>query len=197
MKQCVLTLCSGLNCCADDPSYNKLYMTSSNFLKFLFSSTLLNIYCCCCSVAKSCPVLCDPMDCSTPGFPVLHYLPELAQTHVHWVSDVIQVSCPLSLLRFMSMNKSMSKHLLLCIRLWQKLQESRICHLKIRCIDVCIIFSCRHWKTRKSSPTFALNPSCLPRNGSMQRNLVVFKPFPKSITNQRRWTVVTGEESRC
>ena len=38
---------------------------------------------CCCSVAKSCPTLCDPMDCSTPGLPVLHYLPEFAQTHVH------------------------------------------------------------------------------------------------------------------
>ena len=38
---------------------------------------------CCCSLAQSCPTLCDPMDCSTPGFPVLHHLPELAQTHVH------------------------------------------------------------------------------------------------------------------
>ena len=38
---------------------------------------------CCCSVAQSCPTLCDPMDCSTPGFPVLHYLPEFAQTHIH------------------------------------------------------------------------------------------------------------------
>ena len=36
------------------------------------------------------------MDCSTPGFPVLHYLPEFTQTHVHWVSDVIQPSHPLS-----------------------------------------------------------------------------------------------------
>ena len=36
------------------------------------------------------------MDCSTPGFPVLHHLPELAQTHVHWVSDAIQPSHPLS-----------------------------------------------------------------------------------------------------
>ena len=40
--------------------------------------------------------LCDPKDCNTPGFPVLHYLPELAQTHVHWVSDAIQPSHPLS-----------------------------------------------------------------------------------------------------
>ena len=37
--------------------------------------------CSCCSVAKSCPTLCDPMNCSTPGFPVLHYLPEFAQIH--------------------------------------------------------------------------------------------------------------------
>ena len=40
--------------------------------------------------------VCVPMNCSTPGFPVLHHLPELAQTHVHRVSDVIQPSCPLS-----------------------------------------------------------------------------------------------------
>ena len=39
------------------------------------------------SVAPSCPILCDPMDCSMPGFPVLHQLPELAQIHVHWVSE--------------------------------------------------------------------------------------------------------------
>ena len=51
---------------------------------------------CCCSVAQSCLTLCDPMDCSTPGLPVLHCLPELAQTHVHRVSDVIQPSHPLS-----------------------------------------------------------------------------------------------------
>ena len=40
--------------------------------------------------------LCDPMDCSTSGFPVLYHLPELAQLHVHWVGDVTQPSCPLS-----------------------------------------------------------------------------------------------------
>ena len=48
-----------------------------------------------CSVAKSCPTLCNPMDCSTLGFPVLHCLLEFAQTHVHWVSDAIQPSHPL------------------------------------------------------------------------------------------------------
>ena len=58
---------------------------------------------CCCSVAKSCPTLYDPMSCSTTGFPVLHCLPEFAQTRIHWVSNannhpssVIPFSCPQS-----------------------------------------------------------------------------------------------------
>ena len=51
--------------------------------------------CCHCSVAKSYPSLCDSMDCSMPGFPVHHHLPEFAQTHVHWVSNAIQPSHPL------------------------------------------------------------------------------------------------------
>ena len=46
---------------------------------------------CCCSVAKSCLTLYDSMDRSIPSFPVLHYLPEFAQTHVHWVTDVLEV----------------------------------------------------------------------------------------------------------
>ena len=44
------------------------------------------------SVAQSRPTLCDPMDCSTPGLPVHHQLPEFTQTHVHWVDDAIQPS---------------------------------------------------------------------------------------------------------
>ena len=48
------------------------------------------------SVTQLSPTLYDPMDCSTPGFPVHHHLPELAQTHVHQVSDDIQPSHPLS-----------------------------------------------------------------------------------------------------
>ena len=50
---------------------------------------------CCYSVAHSCPILCDPMDYSTPGFPVHHHLPEFAQTLVRWVGDAIQLSRPL------------------------------------------------------------------------------------------------------
>ena len=49
----------------------------------------------CCSVPKLCPTL-RPMDCSMPGFPVLHYLLEFAQIQVHWVGDAIQPSHPLS-----------------------------------------------------------------------------------------------------
>ena len=48
------------------------------------------------SVTQSCLTLCDPMDCSSPGFPVHHQLPELVQTHVHLVSGAIQSSHPLS-----------------------------------------------------------------------------------------------------
>ena len=51
---------------------------------------------CSCSVAQSHPTLCDLMDCSMPGLSVLHHLPEVAQTHVHRVSDAIQPSHPLS-----------------------------------------------------------------------------------------------------
>ena len=48
------------------------------------------------SVAQSCLTLCDPMNCSTPGLPVHHQLPEFTQIHVHRVSDAIQPSHPLS-----------------------------------------------------------------------------------------------------
>ena len=47
------------------------------------------------SVTQSCPTLCDPMNCSTPGLPVHHQLPEFTQTHVHRVGDAIQPSHPL------------------------------------------------------------------------------------------------------
>ena len=44
---------------------------------------------CYCSVVKLCPTLCDPTDCGMPGSSVLHFLPEFAQIHVHWVGDAI------------------------------------------------------------------------------------------------------------
>ena len=48
------------------------------------------------SVTQSCPTLCDPMNCGTPGLPVHHQLPEFTQTHVHRVSNAIQPSHPRS-----------------------------------------------------------------------------------------------------
>ena len=62
------------------------------------NNVIVNLFFCCCSVAQLCPTLCDPMDCNTPGLPVLHYLPEFAQIHVYWVGVAIQPSHPLTCL---------------------------------------------------------------------------------------------------
>ena len=64
---------------------------SLNLNLLLWNAWYLNLHCTC-SVAKPCPTFCDPMDCSTPSSPVLHYLPEFVQIHVHWVRDAIQLS---------------------------------------------------------------------------------------------------------
>ena len=61
-------------------------------LSVLSSTSCFVSCCCCCSVAPSCLTLCDPMDCSTPGLPVPHQLPEFAQVQVHCISDAIQPS---------------------------------------------------------------------------------------------------------
>ena len=58
-------------------------------------------------IVNSCPTLCNPMDCSTASFPVLHHLPEFAQTYVHGIGDAIQPSHPLSP-RFFSCCQSFS-----------------------------------------------------------------------------------------
>ena len=50
---------------------------------------------CCCSVTKLYLTLCNPINCSMPGFPVLHYLLEFVTTHVHRIGDAIQTSHPL------------------------------------------------------------------------------------------------------
>ena len=55
-----------------------------------------SVSCYCCLDTKLCLTLCDPRNCSMLGFPILHYLPEFAKTHVHWVGDTIQPSHPLS-----------------------------------------------------------------------------------------------------
>ena len=70
------------------------------------------------SVTQLCPTLCEPMNCSTPCSSVFHQLPELAQTHVHWDSDVIEPSHPLSS-PFPSAFRVFSNESVLCIR-WSK-----------------------------------------------------------------------------
>ena len=78
--------------------FNHLF--NNSFLAFMCQAmpwwSLYSIKGGCCSVFKSCLTLCDCMDCSLPCFPVLHCLSDFAQTHVHWASDAIQPSHPLS-----------------------------------------------------------------------------------------------------
>ena len=75
--------------------FYSLWTWSPSFLsKFVVAQSLSHVQ------------LCDPMDCSNPGFPVLHHLPELSQTHVHWVGDAIQQSHPLSSLSLPAFNLS-------------------------------------------------------------------------------------------
>ena len=71
------------------------------------SSELLILICC----FSACLNLCDPMDCSTSGFAVLHYFPKFAQSHVHWVSDAIQPSHSLCLLYPLVLNLSQHQSL--------------------------------------------------------------------------------------
>ena len=76
-----------------------LQLTSREILPYIFQTRKLALRLAkwqLCSVAQSCPSLCNTMDCSTPGFPVFHHLPESAQTHVHWVDDAIQPPHPQS-----------------------------------------------------------------------------------------------------
>ena len=72
------------------PSLHLSLNHSSNVttLLFLCKKSLMNImnilvFENCCSVAQMCPTLCSPMNCGAPGLPVIHYLPEFTQTHVH------------------------------------------------------------------------------------------------------------------
>ena len=97
----------------------KVACTTGRISSLLFTAGF--IYCC--LVIQLCPTLCNPVDFSMLGFPVLHYLLEFAQTHVHWVSDAIQLisSCyPLLLLPSVFPSISVfSNESDLCIR-WPK-----------------------------------------------------------------------------
>ena len=77
----------------DSSPIPQLKSINSSALSILYSPS---VYIQFSSVAQSCLTLCDPMNCSTPGLPVHHQLPEFTQTHVHRVRDAIQLSHPLS-----------------------------------------------------------------------------------------------------
>ena len=68
---------------------------------------------------KLCPTLCDFINCSMPGFSVLHYLPEIAQTHIHWVSNAFQPSHPQSLPSSLALNHSQLQSLLQWVCSWR------------------------------------------------------------------------------
>ena len=93
------------------------FLLAIMFFHKLFSAA------CCCWVTQLFLTLCSSVDCSTPGFPVLHHLLEFAQSHVHWVSDVIQPSHPLLPLLLLpsifSSTRIFSNKSALCIR-WPK-----------------------------------------------------------------------------
>ena len=76
--------------------YTYIYIHMQMKVQEIHCMYLLMHHCYCCSVTKSCLTLCDPMNCSTRSFPVLHHLPECAQTHAHWVNDAVQPSHLLS-----------------------------------------------------------------------------------------------------
>ena len=96
------------------------FQGSSNFIFLRNIHTVLHS---CCSVFRLYPTLCNPMDWTTPDFPVLHSLLKFAQTFVHWVNDAIQPYYPLSSLLFMSSIipsiRVFSSELALCNR-WPK-----------------------------------------------------------------------------
>ena len=94
------------------------------------------------SVAQSCLTLCDPIDCSMPGLPVHHQLPELVWTHVYWISDAIQPSHPLSSRSSPSFNLSQhqglfqsvsSSHQVAKVLEFQLQQHMTAFHVSTRC----------------------------------------------------------------
>ena len=115
----------------------------------------------CCSAVQSCPTVCDPKDCSVPGFPVLHHLLELAQIHVHSVRDAIQPSHPLSspspafnlsqhqgLFQWVSSSHGVAKVLEIQLQ-----HQSFQWIFRIDFLDWLVWSPCSPWDSQESSPT--------------------------------------------
>ena len=99
---------------------------------------------CCYSVSKSCPTLWNPVDCSTPGFPVPHHLPEFSQVNIHWIDDAIQPSHPLLSLSPPALNLSQPQGLFQWIPLYppQNLSKDletvlrKLQQLSVKCYNI-------------------------------------------------------------
>ena len=94
---------------------NTLWCLALKFSSHLKLPRFIVSISCCCSVSKSFPTLRDPMDCRIPGSSVLHYLKDLAQIHIYWVSDAIQPSHPLLPLSTPALNLSQHQGLVQCV----------------------------------------------------------------------------------
>ena len=100
-QTCLKVMVSPLSCVFFKRNYNP-NCTKINLIPYVTPASQFS------SVAQLCPTLCNPMDCSTPGFPIHHQLLEFTQIHVHWASDAIQPSHPLSSRSPLAFN--LSKH---------------------------------------------------------------------------------------
>ena len=119
------------------------------------------------SVTQSCLTLCDPIDCSTPVFPVHHQPLNHAQTHVHWVGDSIQPSHPLSSPSPPTFNLSQHQGLLQCVSYSHQVAKLLEFQLQMKSIFradflqdqvVWSLCSPRNWQESSPTPQFKKNP---------------------------------------
>ena len=121
------------------------------------------------SVAQSCPTLSDPMDWSTPGLPVHHQLQEFTQTHVHWVSDAIQPSHPLSSPSPPAFNPSQGQGLFKWVSSSHPAQSK--CSVNGVCVCVCVCVRVHIHAHPQSCLTLCGPMDCRPPGSSVHRIL--------------------------
>ena len=150
------------------------------------------------SVSQLCPTLCNPMDCSMPGLPVHHQLPELTQTNVHWVGDAIQPSHPLLSPSPPAFNLSQHQGLFQWVSSSHqvaKVLEFQLQHLSFQWIvrtdflsDGLVGSPCSPRDSQESSPTpqfKSINSSALTMQyySSLKRNEVIHSTMSMNLKN--------------
>ena len=137
-----------------------------------------------CSVTQLCPTFCDSMNCSMPGLPVYHQLPESTQTHVHWVGDAIQPSHPLSSPSPPALN--LSQHL----GLFQWISSS---HQLAKVLEFHLQHQCFRWTLRTDLLLFGLVGSpCSPRDSQESSPTPQFKSINSSALSFLNSPTVTS-----